>query len=171
MVSPNVFDIRGVYMESTARAARSGYRSYDVNIWTGVVGMWRSQTGTASLGLAVLITAGFAAGCSDSPTGEQTTDGSLLITVTTLGQDPDRDYTVVIDDEDSYPISLAVLIEDVPVGEYIVLLDGIAENCAVTTDNPRSATVIRGFEIGVPFVVECQAAGGGKPGEPGEPEV
>lgn len=155
-------------------AARRGSGSYDANIWTGVVGMWRSQAGTASLGLAVLITAGFVAGCSDDPTGnDQSTDGSLLITVTTLGQDPDLNYTVVVDDEDTYPLSAgeAVVIEDVPIGEYVIELQDVAGNCAVTTDNPRSATVIRGFEIGVPFVVECQSTGDGKPGEPGEPEV
>lgn len=131
--------------------------------------MWRSHAGTASLGLAVLVTAGFAAGCSDDPTGEQSTDGSLLISVTTLGQDPDRDYTVVIDDEDAYEVSQVVVIDPVPIGEYLVELRDVADNCRVTTDNPRSATVIRGFEIGVPFVVECEEVGGGKPGEPGEP--
>lgn len=144
--------------------------------------MRRSQAGSspcvsntrrsALLGLAFVVAAGLSTGCSDDPTSGQSTEGSLLITVTTLGPDPDREYTVVIDDEDSYPLNQgsAVVIPDVPIGEYTIELRDIAGNCTVTTANPRSATVIRGFEIGVPFVVECVATGGGeKPGEPGTP--
>ena len=144
--------------------------------------MRRSQAGSspcvsntrrsALLGLAFVVAAGFSTGCSDDPTSGQSTEGSLLITVTTLGPDPDREYTVWIDDEDSYPLNQggAVVIPDVPIGEYTIELREIAPNCTVTTANPRSATVIRGFEIDVPFVVECTGdEDPDKPGEPTEP--
>ena len=108
-------------------------------------------------GLALMLVVGIAAGCSDNdPTGQSTT-GTLLITVTTSGLDQDGSYTIWIDDTDSYPIASGAAVEllDVPLGAYVVELRDVAVNCAVTTENPKTATVIRSFEITVNFGVAC----------------
>ena len=129
--------------------------------------MRRSQAGSSPLrwslpgrtlraGLAVVFAAGIAAGCSDVTTDVPTT-GTLLITVATSGLDQDGSYTVWIDDEDSYPISPGVGVDlfEIPIGQYVVELRGVAANCTVTSENPKTATIIRSFEIAVRFNVAC----------------
>jgi len=131
---------------------------------------WLQAGRALGAGLAVVLATGFSAGCSDNVTTDVPTTGTLLITVTTTGDDQDGNYTVWVDDALSYPIASGaeVLLDDVPIGSYVLELRDVAPNCTVTTENPKTTSVIRSFEIAVSFGVTCEDAGSTRP-DPNEP--
>jgi hypothetical protein len=114
--------------------------------------------------LAALLLGPLAAGCnsSDNLTVPPTT-GTLSITTTTTGAEPDADgYLVGVDIAPPQTIgaSATVQVENVEMGAHTVQLSGIAPNCAAA-NNPRSVTVAGGEMATVAFAVTCGATTGG----------
>jgi WD40 repeat protein len=89
--------------------------------------------------------------------------GSLELNVATLGFDTDPDgYTLGLNSW-RHPIRSrgALLLSSVlPPAKYQVRLDGVAANCRVQGDNPRSVNVLAGRTIDVSFSVDCRAIAG-----------
>jgi Tol biopolymer transport system component len=125
----------------------------------------------ASLGLAAVL----ALGCGDStaPTiggapGGPTT-GAIKVVVETVGASSDLDpdgYTMSIDGgPDQILTSQASLtIADLPAGNHVVRLGGVAPNCSVGGTNPRSVNVVPSWNAAAPspvsFVVSCAPSPG-----------
>lgn len=90
--------------------------------------------------------------------------GTLRVTTTTSGLSiPPYDYVVCVDPSyygcEAYsPIGVdSTVTLSVALGPHIVELDGVAANCTVSGDNPR--TVDAGVGTAVPFAITCVAAG------------
>jgi len=86
------------------------------------------------------------------------TTGGLQIAATTIGTalDPDG-YAVTLDGAERGPVASngTTELEGLTAGSHSVGLSGVAANCAVQGDNPRSATVQRGMSATVPFSITC----------------
>jgi probable HAF family extracellular repeat protein len=88
------------------------------------------------------------------------TTGSLQITSATSGASPDADgYTITLNgaDRGTLAASGAVALDGLPPGTHSVGLGGVAGNCQVQGDNPRSITVVAGSSVTAPFEVACVA--------------
>jgi hypothetical protein len=86
------------------------------------------------------------------------TTGTLQITTTTTGSEPDPDgYTTSVDHGagQSIGINASVNISNVSPGAHAVELTGIADNCHVVGDNPSSVTVVAGAQATAAFSLEC----------------
>jgi hypothetical protein len=84
--------------------------------------------------------------------------GSLAITASTTGSSPDADgYQVTVDgaDRGALPTNGSVTLTDFPSGAHSVGLSGLAANCTVEGDNPRSADIAGGQTAGLSFTVTC----------------
>ena len=88
------------------------------------------------------------------------TSGSLQVTSSTTGLSPDADgYTISLDGTErgtlgpSGDVTLAALAP----GDYLAGLSGVAGNCEVQGDNPRTVTVTAGATVAVAFAVICAA--------------
>lgn len=91
------------------------------------------------------------------------TTGTLLVTTSTTGTEPDPDgYTIQIGDQPPEPIGSAASLEKpgVTAGNYTVQLGGVAANCSVSGANPREVAIIVGETTPVPFHVTCRATTG-----------
>ncbi len=82
--------------------------------------------------------------------------GSLTITTTTTGIDPDG-FQVVTDRGTPQPIALSgtLTLPNVAAGSHTVRLTGLAPNCTVNGANPRTVSVAAGATATVAFVVQC----------------
>jgi probable HAF family extracellular repeat protein len=102
-------------------------------------------------------------GCSgDDIAGPAT--GSIEISTATRGPEPDTDgYTVQIDAEPGRPIGAAGSLQstDLSPGEHTVELGGLAPNCSVAGDNPRTISIAADGTATVSFEVTCSATTGG----------
>jgi hypothetical protein len=113
--------------------------------------------------LALLATV--AAIACDEATGPLPTPetGALQVVTETTGspQDPDG-YAMRVDGSASQAVgtNAAVSIPDLAAGSHDLVLEGIASNCAVRGDNPRSATVKSGATTRVLFAIECATVTG-----------
>lgn len=99
----------------------------------------------------------FAVSCEAVPRG------NLAVTTTTSGEDIDPDgYEVEIDGISSGAIGTADtrVFSDIPTGDRLVELTGLAENCAVQGDNPRLRTIIDGQTTLTTFAVACMITTG-----------
>ena len=86
------------------------------------------------------------------------TTGTLQITSATGGVSPDADgYSITLDGADRGPLVAtgAVTRKSVPPGNHAAGLSGVAGNCLVQGDNPRSTTVVAGASVTVAFEVTC----------------
>jgi hypothetical protein len=88
--------------------------------------------------------------------------GTVRVTVATSGGSPDPDgYSLALDG--GSPVSLEIngnhTFPELPVGAHSVQLGGLAGNCSVSGDNPRSVSVSAGATATVSFEVSCVAAG------------
>src|SRR5438034_897247 len=107
---------------------------------------------------AYLVSLLVAAACHD----QGPTTGSLRITVNTTGGDLDLDgYALTIDAAapQSIAVTGTVMLPDLPTGAHVIELIGLAANCTVAAQNPRSVTVRGGRTVDVSFVVSCVATG------------
>jgi Tol biopolymer transport system component len=88
--------------------------------------------------------------------------GSLTITTTTTGADPDG-FHIVTDGGAPQPVALngTLTLPNVAVGSHTVRLTGLAPNCSVGGPNPRTVTVSAGATSAVAFVVQCAPTVGG----------
>ncbi len=82
--------------------------------------------------------------------------GTLEITTTTTGPEPDPDgYTFQIDGGPNTPIgSSATISSELPAGSHSIRLTGLADNCSVA-DNPRNLTLVGGGTAAMTFAVTC----------------
>ena len=87
------------------------------------------------------------------------TTGSIRVTTVTSGPDPDNNYSVSVDGGTAQNIgaNATITINGISAGTRPVTLSGIAGNCEVEGDNPRSATVSAGTTAEVAFAVACAA--------------
>ena len=85
--------------------------------------------------------------------------GSIRVTTVTSGPDPDNNYSVSVDGGTAQNIGAnsTITINGIGAGTRPVTLSGIAGNCEVEGDNPRSATVTAGTTAEVAFAVACAA--------------
>jgi Tol biopolymer transport system component len=119
--------------------------------WMRRVVQWTGLTFVAAGGVLNGI------GCSGDDVTTPTT-GSLEITTATSGPDPDPDgYAVAIDGGASAPLGLNATLHaaDIEPGGHSVQLSGIAANCTLTGDNPRTVTVAPGGSATVTFAITC----------------
>jgi probable HAF family extracellular repeat protein len=89
--------------------------------------------------------------------------GSLRITTSTTGPDPDSDgYELTIDGGASQTIGLnsTATLANVAAGPHSVRLLGIADNCEVNGTNPRSVIGSEGVTTEVSFALTCSPATG-----------
>jgi hypothetical protein len=107
--------------------------------------------------LLVGLAAGFAGCGGDSLTLPPTT-GELEITTTTGGTEPDADgYTVQIDARQPQAIGAAatIRVSDLEPGTHNVLLTGMAANCSIAGENPRTLTITAGETTTAAFELTC----------------
>lgn len=105
--------------------------------------------------------------------------GALRVTLTTSGVDLDPDgYVVAVDPSESRTVAVSdeVLIEGVLAGQRNVRLSGLAGNCSVEGDNPRSVEIPPAQETALEFAVRCWPPASGRIGfirvsQPGFREV
>ncbi len=117
-------------------------------------GQWSTGWAFRACAVALLL----AAGCRDQ--GPST--GDLRVTVTTTGGDLDLDgYALTVDaaGQQSIAVTGTMLLQDLPTGSHELELIGLAANCAVGGQNPRSVTVRGGETVEVSFAVTCVATG------------
>lgn len=94
----------------------------------------------------------FSVSCEAAP------QGSLAVTTTTSGEDLDPDgYEIEIDGTPSGTIGTdeTRLFANLPTGDRLIELTGLAGNCAVQGDNPRIRTVSDGQTTLTTFAVAC----------------
>lgn len=109
--------------------------------------------------LGPLVLAGAAAllACGDST--ESSSDGRILVTVSTSGAEPQSDeYLLTLNG--ARPLAIApngsAVFDDVPLGTHVVHLFSLADNCAVSgSPNSRSVRVVGGGVFEVSFSVVC----------------
>ena len=88
------------------------------------------------------------------------TTGSVVVSTTTTGSDIDPDgYTLTIDGGSAQAIGTnqTLTLNDVPIGDRAIELTGVAGNCTVTPDNPRTVTVPQGSAVQTDFEISCAA--------------
>jgi len=86
------------------------------------------------------------------------THGRVVVTTATTGQSQDSDgYQVELDDMADGPIGVndTLAISGVAAGDHLVTLSGIAANCSVAGDNPRTVQVTPGGADTAAFAVSC----------------
>jgi hypothetical protein len=107
--------------------------------------------------LVVGLSLGFAACGGDALTLPPTT-GTLQITTSTVGSEPDPDgYTLQVDALQPQTIgsTATVSVEDLAPGTHNVVLTGLAANCTLTGDNPRAVTIVVGETTTAAFELTC----------------
>jgi len=88
------------------------------------------------------------------------THGRIVVTTTTAGESQDPDgYQVQLDETGEGPIGItdSLPINGVSAGNHQVTLGGVAANCSVAGDNPRTVTVSPGGVDTAAFAVSCVA--------------
>jgi Bacterial Ig domain len=128
----------------------------------------REPAGLSCLGVVTASSVLFLAlsGCGGDGSGFQLppTTGTLLVTTTTAGDEPDPDgYTVQLDGGEPQPIGVAATIERSelePRDDHTLRLDGLAPNCSVQ-ENPRTVQIAAGQTTTSTFAVVCTATSGG----------
>jgi hypothetical protein len=87
------------------------------------------------------------------------TDGRIEISVVTNGTALDIDgYSVTLDSAQVQAVEAngAITLAQISQGTHVVQLSGLAENCAVEGENPRTIVVPRGETFSVSFLVMCR---------------
>ena len=95
-------------------------------------------------------------GCGGDLTAPTT--GSIGVATTTTGPSPDPDgYTILLDGAARGPIGVSgsVVLDQLVPGPHQVGLSGLAANCQLQGDNPRSVTVSAGGRVTASFNVSC----------------
>jgi PKD repeat protein len=91
------------------------------------------------------------------------TTGTLQVTTSTTGDEPDVDgYMLQVDGEPPAPIGPAGSFQrtEVTPGPHTLRLDNLASNCSVA-DNPRTVQIVAGDTLASAFEVTCTATSGG----------
>lgn len=109
-------------------------------------------------GAVVLLALG---GCGDG-TGPNDT-GNLSVSTVTGGTEVDQDgYLLSVDggDPGSIGTSATALVTELSEGSHTVLIAGVAPNCAVSGQNPRTVSVVSGQTAEETFAVTCSPTTG-----------
>jgi probable HAF family extracellular repeat protein len=88
------------------------------------------------------------------------TTGSLRVSSSSSGPSPDADgYTITLDGTERGTLGTSgiVSVDALTAGDHLVGLSGVAGNCRVQGDNPRTVTVTAGQSAEVAFTVTCSA--------------
>ena len=111
---------------------------------------------TVSLIAGVVGATSFSVSCSPKPT-----TGDLTVSTNTTGSDLDGDgYSVTVDGNvKSIATNGSVTFSGLPAGDHSVQLSGVAANCSVSGDNPRTVTVPAGGTASTTFAVTCTSTG------------
>jgi hypothetical protein len=126
------------------------------------------HTSATIIGFVVMMTLG-CDGSNGPPTGPTT--GSMQITVSTQGANPDLDidgYGVVVDDRAPMAIGVqgVLTIAGLAPGSHFVNLDGLASNCYIVAANQRRVHVVAsGLAQLVVYNVLCIPRGIGGPSD------
>ena len=123
----------------------------------------RGASRQAGLALVVAGAALTGLGCGGGDITPPPTNGSLTISTSTSGPEPDADgYAVTIDDgtETAIAASGTLQRDDVEPGNHTVQLTGMAANCTVAGENPRSVSIPAGETVTVTFQLTCSATTG-----------
>jgi uncharacterized protein YjdB len=145
-------------------------RDLDGSVLTGREVTWASSDEAVATVDATGLVTGVAAGTatitatSEGERGSATImvvvpTGDLQVLASTSGEDLDPDgYIVTVDDTHIQPIAVTgtVTFADLAAGEHAVELTGVAANCAVTGDNPRTVNVPFAGTAQTTFDVSCQ---------------
>jgi hypothetical protein len=111
-----------------------------------------------------LLAAGVAACNGDDTVSVPSTenDGTMEVVTTTTGTEIDPDgYTVQVDAQSVGPIGASATINAaVSAGDHTVQLTGLAANCTVTGENPRTVSVGAGETVTLSFAVSCGSSTG-----------
>jgi Tol biopolymer transport system component len=86
------------------------------------------------------------------------TTGSLQITSATTGPSPDADgYAITLDgiDRGTLAASGVTTLDGVSPGDHALGLSGVAGNCQVQGDNPRSVAIVAGASATAAFAIVC----------------
>ena len=110
---------------------------------------------------AVLLLAaalGMPAACTDPD--EPSTDGTLVVSTHTGGDDPDQDgYLLTVDGTQSVPLDPTGITElGLPSGRHSLRLDGVAQHCSVDRETPIEVDVPARSTLSVAFEVTCPAS-------------
>jgi len=108
--------------------------------------------------LLPLLCLAVAAGCESA--FSISSDGIIHVLITTSGSGSDWDgFTLTVDGGDPRSVSSggSVALDGLAQGTHTVLLSGIAANCAVQGDNPRSVLVGADGGATLSFTVACEA--------------
>jgi hypothetical protein len=84
--------------------------------------------------------------------------GRLEVTTATSGTDRDPDgYELIVDGAPSQPVGdgATVSLDALPSGPHTLTLAGVAENCRVAGENPRTVTLDPGASASTDFAVAC----------------
>jgi TolB protein len=114
-----------------------------------------TRLGTLAVSL-VLSAVMLACSGDDDPSGPST--GTINVTTATTGESPDADgYTVSVDGGQAQAVAAtgSLQLTGVAAGNHSVGLGGVAANCTVAGDNPRSVTVTAGAAATAAFAVTC----------------
>src|SRR5437763_9036947 len=116
-----------------------------------------SNPRTVSLIAGLVGATGFSVSCVAQPT-----TGNLAVTTNTTGSNLDPDgYTLTVDGGQSKAIGInnTVTINGLAPGDHSVQLNGVAQNCTVTS-NPRTVSITAGSTTTTTFTVICAATTG-----------
>lgn len=85
------------------------------------------------------------------------TTGGIAITTSTTGSDIDPDgYTVTVDANGrSIGVNASATFTDLPAGDHALTLGGVAPNCTVGGQNPRTVSVTAGNTTSTAFAIAC----------------
>jgi hypothetical protein len=88
------------------------------------------------------------------------TAGGLRVVVTTTGDLPDDGYLLSLDQGTPQPVAANAdfTLTALTVGDHVLELSDIAQNCSVAGGNPRSVTVSAGDVVEVSFEISCSAS-------------
>ena len=115
--------------------------------------------------LLVVLGIAFLTSCSDNSSDSNAPEpGVLDITTITTGPQADPDgYALSLDGVSQGAIGLnaTTRIENIEPGDHTLQLTGLASNCTVSGDNPRTVTLSSGGIAPVSFQVNCSATAGG----------
>ncbi len=106
---------------------------------------------TVTVSTGVTATAAFAVTCGAS-------SGTIAVTTTTSGTGSDPDgFSLTLDgaDRGSIGVNATANLAGITTGAHLVGLTGLAANCQISDDNPRSVTVTPGQAAEVSFAVIC----------------
>ena len=101
--------------------------------------------------------------CGHSDLGPDGGPPILLVTTVTSGAEINAEgYTLSINGEPGTSIgtNATMTVDALTAGEYRVGLEGLAGNCGISGENPRSVTVQAGQTVQVSFTVACAATTG-----------